>query len=117
MIRIIAAAVIVALGTMAVNAHGSAEWVARNRLKNAAGELCCGKNDCGVMVAGKVVATAQGYQVDATFKITTEDGTEILEEVHEVVPYSEAQPSPDGAYWRCRWAGERKCFFAPPPNS
>ena len=98
-------------------AHGPAAWVASHSLKNAAGELCCGENDCGVMVAGTVAATPAGYQVDATFKIVTTNGTELLEDVHELVPYSEAQPSPDGAYWRCRWGGKRKCFFAPPPNS
>jgi len=32
------------------------------------------------------------------------------------VPFSEALPSPDGAYWRCQWGGARKCFFAPPPS-
>jgi hypothetical protein len=33
----------------------------------------------------------------------------------ETVPFSEAQPSPDGAYWRCkRPDGSRRCFFAPP---
>ncbi len=36
----------------------------------------------------------------------------------EVVPFSEAQPSPDGAYWRCkRPDGSRRYFFAPPPNT
>ena len=36
----------------------------------------------------------------------------------ELVPFGEAQPSPDGAYWRCqRPDGSRRCFFAPPPNS
>jgi hypothetical protein len=117
MIRMLAAAIVVAFGTTMAAAHGPAEWVARGHLKNAAGELCCGENDCGVQVAGEIVATAQGYRVDATFKIVTADGTVILEEVHEIVPYDEAQPSPDGAYWRCRWGGKRKCFFAPPPNS
>jgi hypothetical protein len=117
MIRVIAAVIIVAMGAVSAAAHGPAAWVASQGLKNAAGELCCGENDCGVMVAGKIVPTAQGYQVDATFKITTTYGAELLEEVHEIVPYSEAQPSPDGAYWRCRWGGVRKCFFAPPPNS
>ena len=35
----------------------------------------------------------------------------------EVVPYSEAQPSSDGAYWRCkRPDGSRRCFFAPTPS-
>jgi hypothetical protein len=36
----------------------------------------------------------------------------------EFVPMSEAQPSPDGAYWRCkRPDGTRRCFFAPPPGT
>jgi hypothetical protein len=35
----------------------------------------------------------------------------------EIVPFNEAQPSPDGAYWRCkRPDGSRRCFFAPPPT-
>ena len=37
---------------------------------------------------------------------------------NEVVPYSRALPSPDGAYWRCkRPDGSPRCFFAPPPGS
>jgi hypothetical protein len=33
------------------------------------------------------------------------------------VPFNEAQPSPDGEYWRCkRPDGSRRCFFAPPPT-
>jgi hypothetical protein len=35
---------------------------------------------------------------------------------YEAVPFSEAQPSPDGEFWRCkRPDGTRRCFFAPPP--
>jgi hypothetical protein len=35
----------------------------------------------------------------------------------ELVPFKETQPSPDGAYWRCkRPDGTRRCFFAPPPG-
>ena len=35
---------------------------------------------------------------------------------YESVPFSEAQPSPDGEFWRCkRPDGTRRCFFAPPP--
>jgi hypothetical protein len=117
MIRSIAVVIAIALGIAGAAAHGPAAWVAGQGLKNVAGELCCGENDCGVMVAGKIVATARGYEVNATFKIVTTYGAELLEEVQEIVPYSEAQPSPDGAYWRCRWGGKRKCFFAPPPNS
>ena len=36
----------------------------------------------------------------------------------ELVPFSEAQPSEDGEYWRCkRYDGSRRCFFAPQPSS
>jgi hypothetical protein len=36
----------------------------------------------------------------------------------EKIPFTEAQPSPDGAFWRCkRPDGTRRCFFAPPPNT
>jgi hypothetical protein len=36
----------------------------------------------------------------------------------ETVPFGETQPSPDGAFWRCkRPDGSRRCFFAPPPNT
>jgi hypothetical protein len=35
---------------------------------------------------------------------------------YESVPFNEAQPSPDGEFWRCkRPDGTRRCFFAPPP--
>jgi hypothetical protein len=34
----------------------------------------------------------------------------------EAIPFSEAQPSPDGAYGRRkRPDGSRRCFFVPPP--
>lgn len=98
-------------------AHGPAEWIAKGSYKNAAGELCCGEVDCGEKIAGTIVATPDGYKVDATFRITAPNGTVIEEAVSEIVPYHKVQPSPDGVYWRCRWGGERKCFFAPPPGS
>jgi hypothetical protein len=40
-----------------------------------------------------------------------------VKSLKETVPYQEAQPSPDGHYWRCAWGGARKCFFAPPTAS
>jgi hypothetical protein len=34
------------------------------------------------------------------------------------VPFGEAQPSPDGEFWRCRRPnGSRRCFFGPPPST
>lgn len=113
---VLAGAVIILALTKA-HAHGPAQWIQDGNYKNGADELCCGERDCGELVAGKVVAYADGYHVDAIFRITTTTGTIIDEEVHETVPYSQSTPSPDGVYWRCRWGGERKCFFAPPPGS
>lgn len=100
----------------AARAHDS--WISRGGLKNGAGEWCCGTGDCGVMVGGRVSAVAGGYEVDADFAIEQYDGSTLIEHVRETVPYSEAMPSPDGAYWRChRSDGTRRCFFAGPPGS
>ncbi len=78
-------------------AHDS--WISRGALRNAAGEWCCGEGDCFVIPSSEVGTTATGYRLFNS----------------ETVPYSEAQPSPDGAYWRCkRPDGSRRCFFAPP---
>lgn len=101
-----------------VAAHGDAEWIAAGKYTNAAGQLCCGERDCGVFHDGKIATTPTGYRIDGVFRIynsllrTTTDV-----EVHELIPYSEATPSPDGQFWRCAWGGERKCFFAPPGQS
>ena len=46
------------------------------------------------------------------------DGPTVHDRVNETIPYSQALPSPDGAYWRCkRPDGTPRCFFAPPPGS
>lgn len=98
-------------------AHGPAQWIEQGKYKNGAGELCCGEVDCGEKIAGTIEARADGYHVNATFRITPRGGEPIIEHVREIVPHHQVQPSPDGVYWRCRWGGERKCFFAPPPGS
>jgi len=80
-------------------AHDS--WISRGGLRNGAGEWCCGDGDCPVLNYTPR-ATPAGY----------------LLENGEVVPFQEAQPSPDGSYVRChRPDGSRRCFFAPRPNS
>ena len=80
-------------------AHDS--WISRGGHRNAAGEWCCGEGDCFVVPGENVSITSTGY---------------LLREIGEVVPFTEAQPSPDGAFWRCRrHDGSRRCFFAPPP--
>jgi len=80
-------------------AHDS--WISRGGHRNGAGEWCCGEGDCFVVPGQQISFTPQGYRLSGD----------------ELVPYSEAQPSPDGAYWRCkRPDGTRRCFFAPPPS-
>ena len=80
-------------------AHDS--WISRGGLRNPAGEWCCGEGDCFVVPNAQVSVSTAGYRLFST----------------ETVPFSETQPSPDGAYWRCkRPDGTRRCFFAPPPT-
>jgi hypothetical protein len=79
-------------------AHDS--WISRGGHRNAAGEWCCGEGDCFVIPSEQVIMTGDGYLIFGAEKI----------------PFNEAQPSPDGAFWRCkRPDGSRRCFFAPPP--
>ena len=76
-------------------------WINRGGYRNVAGEWCCGEGDCVVVPGENVSVTTNGY---------------MLRELGELVPFNEAQPSPDGAFWRCRrHDGSRRCFFAPPP--
>jgi hypothetical protein len=82
-------------------AWGHDHWIMRGGHRNAAGEWCCGEGDCFVVPGESVNITNQGYRLFGA----------------ETVPFNEAQPSPDGAYWRCRRNdGSRRCFFAPPQS-
>jgi hypothetical protein len=97
------------VGTMAL-AHDS--WISRGGHRNAAGEWCCGEGDCFVIPSNRIMVTASGYAI-ATQTATANGSIPV-----EMVPFSEAQPSPDGQFWRCkRPDGSRRCFFAPPPNT
>jgi len=81
-------------------AHDS--WISRGGHRNAAGEWCCGAGDCFVIPGDKISITAEGCRLYGV----------------ETVPFGEAQPSPDGAFWRCkRPDGSRRCFFAPLPET
>ncbi len=85
-------------------AHAHDLWIGNSGLRNAAGEFCCGEGDCFVVPSTRVRTMADGYHVLGVLGA-------------EVIPYSEAQPSPDGAYWRCkRPDGSRRCFFFPPSS-
>lgn len=87
------------LGAELATAHDS--WISKGGHRNAAGEWCCGEGDCFMVEPVRV--TANGYLILAT---------------GELVPEREAQPSPDGKFWRCkRPDGSRRCFFAPPPST
>jgi hypothetical protein len=101
--------------------HPHDSWISRQGLRNAAGEWCCGAGDCMVLDPAWIVARADGYHVAVRAADWVEKA--IRGEVapparNEIVPYSEAQLSPDGAFWRCkRPDGSRRCFFAPRPSS
>jgi hypothetical protein len=88
-------------------AHES--WISRGAHRNAAGEWCCGEGDCFVIPSSMITMAGDGYVISG-------DGSHVSGT--EKVPFTEAQPSPDGAFWRCqRPDGSRRCFFAPPPGS
>lgn len=106
-------ALIFCVAAVPAMAHDS--WISRGALRNSAGEWCCGAGDCAVMDPDTVGFTSRGYEIDGWGTIS---GTGEREHYKEIVPAGEAQPSPDGAYWRCkRPDGSRRCFFAPPPNT
>lgn len=106
---------IVVFFAVKAHAHGPAEWIQRGDYKNAAGELCCGERDCFELADDDVKVTPEGYRV--TLPIGQRAPGYIEGVNFEIVPFDQATPSPDGKYWRCQWAGERKCFFAPPGQS
>lgn len=93
--------------SLPVSAHDSAEWIQKNGIKNAVGDLCCGENDCKALADDDIKITSGGY---------------LIKSINETVPFHEAIPLPNipeamGKYWRCYWGGKRKCFFAPPGSS
>jgi hypothetical protein len=99
-------------------------WINRGSYKNPAGEWCCGAEDCGVVNPNAVHASPAGYALHGVVtygeSITgnATDGPTVHQQINEIIPYSQALPSPDGAYWRCkRPDGSPRCFFAPPPGS
>jgi hypothetical protein len=78
------------------------DWILKGGHRNAAGEWCCGEGDCFLVPPEQVELRGNHYVLFGA----------------ERVPSTEAQPSPDGAFWRCkRPDGSRRCFFAPPPGA
>ncbi len=95
------AAMVLAFSTPYASAHDF--WISHGKYKSPRGEHCCGDNDCFLVPAREVRATAAGW---------------LIESLGETIPYSEVQASEDGAFWRCkRYDGSRRCFFAPEPTS
>lgn len=99
-------------------------WIAKGGLKNAAGEWCCGAEDCGVVDANGVRVTPRGYAVRGGVTYgegatgNPAHGPTWREQIDETIPFGKSLPSPDGAYWRCkRPDGSMRCFFAPPSGS
>jgi hypothetical protein len=87
-----------ALLASVAGAHDS--WINKGGYRNAAGEWCCGENDCES--PEQIASTGLGWVVNGI----------------EFVPFNEATPSPDGKLWICRRPDKtRRCVFGPPPNS
>jgi hypothetical protein len=108
----IAAGVLVMLSVGQALSHDS--WISQGGYLNKhTREWCCGEGDCFMLRDEQVRETRAGYEI--TFGITAGVSGPIQQ---ETVPYPEAQPSPDGKFWRCkRPDGSRRCFFAPPPST
>lgn len=95
-IMVLAIIAVLILISFPVHAHDS--WISSGAFRNAAGEWCCGEGDCAIVDAKHVSTPIPGYRLPS--------GEFIIER--------EAQPSPDGKFWRCkRPDGSRRCFFAP----
>jgi hypothetical protein len=96
------AALVLLLLAPTANAHDF--WINHSGYKSLAdGTHCCGNNDCFEFSAADVTATPAGW---------------LVKPLGETIPYSEAQASEDGKFWRCkRYDGSRRCFFAPQPSS
>jgi len=95
-------ATIVILGVTAIPLVGHAHdsWINKGAYRNAAGEWCCGENDCES--PEQIASTGLGWVINGV----------------EFVPFNEASPSTDGKVWICRRPDKtRRCVFGPPTNS
>lgn len=106
--RLLLAAVTATVFVLPSIAHDS--WISKGGHRNSAGEWCCGEGDCFIVPKEMVHMNGRGYELRYAPK------TGVGPSSSEQVPFVEAQPSPDGEFWRChRIDGTRRCFFAPPP--
>jgi hypothetical protein len=92
--------VILGVTTIPLVGHAHDSWINKGAYRNAAGEWCCGENDCES--PEQIASTGLGWVINGV----------------EFVPFNEASPSPDGKVWICRRPDKtRRCVFGPPPNS
>jgi len=102
-LRTILPAASIALTSLVLPASAHDHWINHGNYRAPTGEHCCGPNDCFMVPANDMTPTAAGW---------------LIKSLGETIPYSEAQPSEDGDFWRCkRYDGSRRCFFAPQPSS
>lgn len=98
---LILAGIVLAFSALPAGAHDF--WINKKGYNSPIdGSHCCGDGDCFQLKPEDVKIIPGGYSLP--------NG--------EVVPFSEAQQSEDGNYWRCkRYDGSRRCFFSPMPAS
>ncbi len=106
--------------TRAHDQFGNPNWIANGHFSSPVdGTHCCGEADCAPVQQEDVTEVRTGLHVRGrvTYRGAASAG-DIVQEIDEVVPHREVQPSRDGRYWRCkRPDGSRRCFFGPPPGS
>ena len=96
---------------------GNPNWIANGHYTSPVdGSHCCGLADCAVVDQENVQEITGGLHVRGVVTYGSGAGA-IVQDINEIVPHAEIQPSRDGHYWRCkRPDGSRRCFFAPPPS-
>ncbi|HKY07844.1 MAG TPA: hypothetical protein VJQ55_06370 [Candidatus Binatia bacterium] len=83
--------------------HEDLDWIAQQRLRNQAGEWCCGSGDCEALRSEDVRPADGGY---------------LIVPLQEFVPQHETLPFSPGRFIRChRPDGSRRCFIVPPQGS
>src|SRR5262245_44042770 len=96
--RVVVLSLPLALPPTAASAHGDFDWINKGKYRSAAGELCCGVEDCYQVAPERVHQNSQGYS---------------LPDYNLTVPARQAIPSEDGKYWICKVGARMRCFFAP----
>lgn len=106
MLRAVAGIVIACLMLLFVGMNGGlahenpTDWIGQERRTNDRNELCCGSGvDCHDFTAQQMKITPQGFAFP--------------DEPENIIPFAKFAPSADARFWRCRWANETKCLFAP----